>query len=602
MLCVTSASFSLSINGNVHGYFKGKRGLRQGDPLSPYLFTLVMEVLTSLFQKAAQEDLFFRYHAKCEKQRLINLCFADDLFIFARGDPYSMRMIMDNLLIFSRISGLVPSIQKSMAFFCNVPNHLQMNILDILPFEKGSLPVKYLGVPLITSGLKYSDCHVLVDKMEKRIQDWKNKYLSFAGRCQLIISVLSSMHIYWASVFTLPTRIIKNLEAKMRGFLWCQGPMLKGKAKLAWVDVCVPKNEGGLGIRRIGEMNVALMANHIWNILTHQSSLWVDWIHMHRLHNKNFWAIPMPRVGCYSWRKILNLRPGLRKFIWSIIGDGNRTSAWFDNWSDAGPLSDLISSRTIRDAGLRLEDKVSDIVSHAEPPTWKGNISVLNVLNPPMLRIGVADRMVWKDGDSMSDFAPSVAWNSIRSKAPQVSWFRWVWSTPCIPRYSYHVWLIMRGKLLTQDRILKWSSERRKNMNMMCCPLCIADFDSHAHLFFECNYAFKVWSEVNVNTSLKHRSNDWGNIAEYMTSNATSKSLIHIIDRLVLATSAYYIWQERNNRLFRNQLRPPETLSKEICDTVRLKLLGIKIKENSNTFGILRKWKIGDRRISDDGG
>ena len=175
MLCVTSASFSLSINGNVHGYFKGKRGLRQGDPLSPYLFTLVMEVLTSLFQKAAQEDLFFRYHAKCEKQRLINLCFADDLFIFARGDPYSMRMIMDNLLIFSRISGLVPSIQKSMAFFCNVPNHLQMNILDILPFEKGSLPVKYLGVPLITSGLKYSDCHVLVDKMEKRIQEVQPK-------------------------------------------------------------------------------------------------------------------------------------------------------------------------------------------------------------------------------------------------------------------------------------------------------------------------------------------------------------------------------------------------------------------------------------------
>lgn len=83
MECVTSASFSLSINGNIHGYFKGKRGLRQGDPLSPYLFTLVMEVLTLVLQKRVEESLVFKYHVKCKSLGIINVCFADDLFLFA---------------------------------------------------------------------------------------------------------------------------------------------------------------------------------------------------------------------------------------------------------------------------------------------------------------------------------------------------------------------------------------------------------------------------------------------------------------------------------------------------------------------------------------
>ncbi|GJR59889.1 uncharacterized protein Tco_1502051 [Tanacetum coccineum] len=212
MVCVSTTSYSVCINGNLHGWFNGKRGLRQGDPLSPYLFTLVMEVLTLLLQRRVSLAEDFRFHHHCEKQRIINLCFADDLFLFARGHLDSVSVIMDTLEEFMNVSGLVPSIPKSTTFFCNVPIALKSSILNLVPFAEGTLPVRYLGVPLISSRLLYHDCKVLVEKLESRVNDWRNKFLSLAGRMQLVRSVLSSMHIYWASVFILPVRIISDLE------------------------------------------------------------------------------------------------------------------------------------------------------------------------------------------------------------------------------------------------------------------------------------------------------------------------------------------------------------------------------------------------------
>nr|GEX12375.1 hypothetical protein [Tanacetum cinerariifolium] len=147
---------------------------------------------------------------------------------------------------FNNVLCLVPSISKSAAFFCNVPNALKATILNSMPFAEGSLPVRYLGVPLICLILLYRDCKTLMEKLKSRINDWRNKFLSIVGRLQLVRSVLSFMHIYWASVFILPPHIIYDLEQLMRSFLWCQGKLKKGKAKVAWESVRKPKLEGGM--------------------------------------------------------------------------------------------------------------------------------------------------------------------------------------------------------------------------------------------------------------------------------------------------------------------------------------------------------------------
>nr|XP_043615884.1 uncharacterized protein LOC122587785 [Erigeron canadensis] len=283
MLCVTSVTYSLSINGSFHGYFKGKRGLRQGDPLSPYLFTLVMEILTLILHRNVTKSDSFYFHHLCQEHQVINLSFADDLFIFMRGNVDSARVVMDSLNEFKDASGLAPSLPKSTAYFCNVPNTMSLAILNIIPFEEGQLLVKYLGVPLVSSRLVLQDCKPFIEKVQKRVNDWRNKFLSFAGRVQLINSVLSAIHVYWSSVFILPMSIISDIEQIMRGFLWCQGEIHKGKAKVAWDDVCLPKEEGGLGICKLHPFNIALFLVHSWNIITGKESLWVKWVHTHKL-------------------------------------------------------------------------------------------------------------------------------------------------------------------------------------------------------------------------------------------------------------------------------------------------------------------------------
>ncbi|GKF53843.1 putative reverse transcriptase domain, reverse transcriptase zinc-binding domain protein, partial [Tanacetum coccineum] len=259
MKCVTSTSFSVSINGSLQGYFKGKHGLRQGDLMSPYIFTLVMEVLTLMLHRRAYDSDCFAYHRYCFKLNIVNLCFVDDLFLFANGDVASTRVIMDTLEEFKNASVLTPSLPKSIAYFCNVLNYVKLDILNVLPFEESNLPVKYLGVPLVPSRLLYKDCTKLMEKFRRRIRDWKNKSLSLAGRAQLIRFVLVSTHIYWALVFILPFGLMLELEQLMRGFLWCQGEIRKGKAKVAWEAVCLPKKEGGLGIHRLEAFNKALI-------------------------------------------------------------------------------------------------------------------------------------------------------------------------------------------------------------------------------------------------------------------------------------------------------------------------------------------------------
>ncbi|GJY97428.1 reverse transcriptase domain, reverse transcriptase zinc-binding domain protein [Tanacetum coccineum] len=138
----------------------------------------------------------------------------------------------------------------------------------VLPFEEGKLSVKYLGVPLVSSRLRIRDCNELVDRVQLRIQDWKNKSLLIAGRLQLIQSL-------------------------MRQFLWSNGSSGKSKSKVAWEVVCLPKNEGGLGIRRLECFNSALMTSHVWKLLTLKESLWVKWIHEYKLKGRNFWYIPL---------------------------------------------------------------------------------------------------------------------------------------------------------------------------------------------------------------------------------------------------------------------------------------------------------------------
>ncbi|GJX59586.1 hypothetical protein Tco_0290976 [Tanacetum coccineum] len=121
------------------------RKFRQGDPISPYLFTLVMEVLNLMIKRHVKKD---------------------------------------------------SSMSKSEAFFSDLTPEIKNDILMAMPFKEGTLPIKYVGVPLVSKKINVNDCKILIEVIQNRINDWKNRNLSFAGRLLLISSVLASLQVY----------------------------------------------------------------------------------------------------------------------------------------------------------------------------------------------------------------------------------------------------------------------------------------------------------------------------------------------------------------------------------------------------------------------
>ncbi|KAL0289803.1 UNVERIFIED_CONTAM: hypothetical protein Sradi_7065100 [Sesamum radiatum] len=103
--CMTTASFSIALNGSIHGFFKSSRGIRQEDPMSPYLFVIVMEIWHALLKYRVQNEGSFQYHWKCGELGILNLCFADDVLIFCAGTWESVRLIKAALDEFAAMSG-----------------------------------------------------------------------------------------------------------------------------------------------------------------------------------------------------------------------------------------------------------------------------------------------------------------------------------------------------------------------------------------------------------------------------------------------------------------------------------------------------------------
>ncbi|GJX73970.1 RNA-directed DNA polymerase, eukaryota, reverse transcriptase zinc-binding domain protein [Tanacetum coccineum] len=388
--CISSSAFSICVNGEIHGYFCGGRCLRQGDLISPYLFTLVMRVFTLIVAHKTRSPPHFRYTG-CKDLMLTYLCFADDLIVLCHGDKSSISIIKEALKEFSVVSGLKPNLCKSTIFFGNVNNGDQRSILKVLPFKVGSFLAKCLGVPLVTKRLGREDCKHLVDMVKNKVNDWKNKFLSYARRMQLIASVLVSMQIYWAFVFLLPKSTVKDIERVLKGFLWCQRDLARGKAKIAWKTLC---KQGGLGFKDLGLWNEVLLTKNVWNIVAHKE------------------------------------RDKAIKHIEIKVGNGKRTYVWYDKWNDVGALSQVTSRRDIYDARFENNATLSHMIVNNQwvwHQEWSTSFPDLITLFVPLLN-DKQDKVIWRGNDgNVKIFSTRQTWHDYRPHWSECQYAKEVW-------------------------------------------------------------------------------------------------------------------------------------------------------------------------------
>lgn len=193
-------------------------GLQQDCPLSPFLFTIVMEFFSAVLTTCANSMLVSTPFRKRDFSVSHLLFFADDVIIFSQSTPLVARNLKAFLDNFYKFSGLSISWQKSTIFFSNCEKSDMGAISTILGVEAGQLPVKYLGMPLSSKRLSLSNCQPLLDKFKKRLSGWKSKILSYAGRVELIRSTISTLHLFWATV--LPKSVLHAMDKSIRNFFW----------------------------------------------------------------------------------------------------------------------------------------------------------------------------------------------------------------------------------------------------------------------------------------------------------------------------------------------------------------------------------------------
>ena len=192
-------------------------------------------------------------------------------------------------------------------------------ILRNFPFAEGKLHVRYLGLPLMTKAMSKQDYVPLVERVRSKISTWTCRFLSYAGRLQLITHVLMSIVNFWAAVFRLPSKCMKEIEQLCASFLW-YGPVLK--TKVAWRDISKPKNEGGLGIRELKDVNLVYGLKLIWRMVSGKS-LWERWIKENLLKGKRFWQVKVKtQMGSWMWRKMLKMREVAKTFYRKEVGNG----------------------------------------------------------------------------------------------------------------------------------------------------------------------------------------------------------------------------------------------------------------------------------------
>ena len=468
MTCVESTSYSLSINGYLFGHFEGKSGIRQGDPLSPYLFIMCMEYFSRLLLVACDKATF-KLHPQCDTHKICHLAFADDIMLLCRGDIKSIRSMLGELDKFGRVSGLRMNALKSSIYLGGVSNSAKQAILRETNLSEGVFPVRYLGVPLSPHRLLASQFSPLIQGLESAIQAWLGKYLTYAGRLQLLKSVLYGIANFWLSIFPIPSTVIAGIVKTCRNFLWTGDFRKNNFAPVAWKDICMPKTEGGLNIFDLKVVNYCYLAKHLWDIHLKADSLWIKWISHYYLGSNSVWSAIAPKTASPMWKAVLKTRD-------------------------------------------RLLEK-------------------FNSMEQVVLHMGK-----W----GKAKFFHS-AYCDLKPLGIKVNWARVVWESWALPKHSFVLWLAVKGRLKTKDRLIFALDDPD-------CNLCRCEIESHEHLFFECNWTSTLWGWVRNWLQIGNSLSTLPCAIRYLA--VRRNHLKARMRRVALSLLIYLIWEERNSRTF----------------------------------------------------
>jgi hypothetical protein len=333
MRCVTSVSYQIRLNGSLTDTIIPQRGLRQGDPLSPYLFLICAEGFSSLLNKAEQCGELEGIKISAEAPSFNHLLFADDSLVLIKATRASAKSLQNVLHLYEVCSGQTINFDKSSIMFSeNTREEMRTQVLRELNIGAEARTEKYLGLPVYVGRARTKTFEYLKDRIWQKIQGWKERMLTKSGKDILIKACAQAIPTFAMSCFDLTKSLCEQISTMVCRWWWAQNEEENKVHWLSWEVLSKTKREGGLGFRDLHGFNMAMLARQAWRMLTNPSSLCARVLKARYFPNVSILEATANNGISYTWRSILKgcklLKEGL---IWRI-GNGEEVNIWNDPW------------------------------------------------------------------------------------------------------------------------------------------------------------------------------------------------------------------------------------------------------------------------------
>jgi ribonuclease HI/exonuclease III len=575
--CIDNPWIAPLVNGRPSNFFQARRGIRQGCPLSPFLYILMADTLSRKLSAERTAGSLPGLKSSTEVVPLNHSLFADDSLLLGGASTRIAKVFDSVLKSYCRVTGALINERKSEIYSWNTGQQELNNIMNILGF-RGHVSwdrIKYLGLPITNGANRRSLWSDIICKIKTKIAALGGYWLTNAGKVILIKSQLAALPIYQSTFLLAPRNVMDQIAKILRDFLWQGGKGNENKMHLAnWELVRRPIAEGGLQIRDPSLVNLAMGGKLLWQMAHEPKHPTNNTLLSKYARNSSYRNLQFdPTVNSTQvWKLCCKSSTFFNNSLYRVPGNGKRTYIWQDRIMGSEPLEanqDIADIREwlTRTGKIRLYD-ISMWDCRGDWAGWDLNgipdwltpqknllVELLEGSTPENRHM--RDSWAWGLSGTYTTAAGYKALQNTKDNSHPPAFWKLVWDNLALPKVNFFFWTLVQNKLLTGDNL-----EKRKIAGPHRCELCRSNSETAQHLFLECNFAKEVWrlSLLDLQIPAFPQSTvaalfaSWNNI---YPQGIPTKSFWRKIWTAVPKFVCWQLWLARNDQIFNGHTRSP---------------------------------------------